>query len=90
MEKAKQRPVHEVTLAFNSAILKASIWKHQSGKEPPRFTVSFSRGYRPKDGTKWIFTDFFSRDELLGLSRIAEVSHGWIVSSDVSEGAKHE
>lgn len=74
------RPIHEVTLAFGGALLKASIWQHKHGDEPARFSVSFSRGIRPKGERNWVFHDYFRRDELLGLVRICEVSHAWVAS----------
>jgi hypothetical protein len=88
MEKEKLKTIHEVMLPFGDSLLKASIWQYQIG-EPLPFSVSFSRSYRGKDG-KWVVSEYFGRDDLLGLSRIAEVAHGWIVDKSTYRGIYDE
>jgi hypothetical protein len=88
MEKKKHtRPVHEITLPFGGALLKAAIWKHD-GKNGPRFSVSLSRVYREKEDGKWKSTGYFYKDDLLGVSRLSEVCNGWLVNQIAKGGAK--
>jgi len=86
MEKEKTRPIHQVTMPFSGAVLKAAIWRHQEGESHPRFTVTLSRGYRSEKDGKWVFTDFFNRDEILGLSRVLEMSHAFIIANEAEKG----
>jgi hypothetical protein len=81
MENEKQRPVHEIALPFGGAILKAAIWRHQNGEKRPRFSVSFSRGYVEKDTGKWSFSGFFDRDETIGLSKLSQLAHDYLIAN---------
>jgi len=94
MEKEKKqqpvRPVHQVRLPFGGSLLRASVWRHQNGKEAPRFNVTFTRTYLEKDGKTWAYTEFFRRDDLLGIARAAEVAHAWIVDKDGKEAKDDE
>lgn len=91
MENEKQRPIHEVTLPFAGAILKASIWRHvQEGGKRPRYSVSFTRGYREKETGKWTFNSFVDRDALLGVSALAQACHSWILANDGEGDADDE
>jgi hypothetical protein len=87
-KKETQKPVREIVQPFNGSILKAAIWRHQDDGKHPRFTVSVCRGYRAKEGDKWAFSGFFQRDETLGLARVLEAAHAWIVNETQQKDAK--
>ena len=85
-KEKKQRPVHQVRLPFGGCLIRASIWQHKNGDgKPPRFNVTFTRTYLEKDGENWAYSEFFRRDDLLGVARAAEVAHAWIVANDAKE-----
>lgn len=86
-KKTHTGPVHEITLPFGRALLKAAIWKHD-GKNGPRFSVSLSRVYREKEDGKWKSTGYFSKDDLLGVSRLSEVTNGWLINESAKRSAK--
>jgi hypothetical protein len=85
-QETKQRPVHKIKLPMNGSILWVAIWQHQNGEGRSGFSVSFSRSYRKKgDEKKYVATQFYHRDHLLGLARAIEVAHAWIVANDSKE-----
>ena len=67
----KQKPIHEVRLGT----IKAAVWKNET-ESGVRYNVTFSRIY--KDGDDWKSTDSFGRDDLLLLSKVADLAHTWI------------
>ena len=85
----KEKPVHEVELPFAGSLLKASIWREKSYDQYPRYSVSLTRLNRGIDG-KWTANANFGRDDLLGVSRLAEVAHGWIVTTTRRGGEGNE
>jgi hypothetical protein len=89
MEKeTKQRPVHKIKLPVGGSILWVAIWKHQNSDGRSGFSVSFSRSYRENGNEKkYVATQFYHRDHLLGLARAMEVAHAWIVTNDRKEAA---
>lgn len=70
VQHAKQRPVHEVKLAFNGGLLCAAVWRHQNDQGKPWHSVSLSRAHKSAANGEWSYGDSFSRDELLGLMRV--------------------
>ena len=89
-KEKKQRPVHQVRLPLGGSLLRASVWRHQKGEESPRFNVTFTRTYVEKDGKTWAYSEFFRRDDLLGIARAAELAHAWIVANDGQEAKDNE
>ena len=82
MEKPKQRPVHQIVVPFGGSLLRAAIWRHSDGEKRPRFSVSFSRAHRGKDAGKWVSAGFYNRDDCLGLARVAEIAHSWMLANN--------
>ena len=50
-----------------------AIWRNESDNSVVRFNTTFSRLY--KDGQDWKRTDSFGRDDLLLLSKVADLAH---------------
>jgi len=71
MKNTKQKPIHEVRLGH----IKAAVWRNET-EAGVRYNVTFSRIY--KDGDTWNSTDSFGRDDLLLLSKVADLAHSWI------------
>lgn len=69
----KNKPVHEVRIGM----VKAAIWKHEH-ENGARYTTNFSRFYKDKEGDEWKFTEYFGRDDLLLLAKLADQTHTWI------------
>ena len=67
----KNRPVHEVRIGANKAV----IWSNQTA-HGLMYNVTFARVYR-EDET-WKETTSFGRDDLLVLSKLADQAHTWI------------
>lgn len=67
----RKQPKHQIRITC----VKASIWENftESGI---RYNVSFTRLY--KDGDQWKYSDSFSRDDLLVLSKVADQAHTYI------------
>ena len=70
--QTKNKPVHEVRLGM----IKAAIWKNDTENGGVRYSVNLQRIY--KDGEEWKHTDYFGRDELLLLAKVADLAHTWI------------
>jgi hypothetical protein len=70
-ENGKQRPAHEIRLGR----IKATIWANQ-GDNGPWYNVTLSRNY--KDGDEWKSSGSFGRDELLTVSKVADLANSWI------------
>jgi hypothetical protein len=67
-EQQKSKPEAEVRIGG----VKAAIWKNETDKGP-RHSVTFERIY--KDGDTWGSSSSFSGDELLVLSKVADLAH---------------
>lgn len=67
------KPVHEIRLGR----IRASIWPHTSDAGM-RHSVTFTRLYKPADAEKWTSTDFFHRDDLLLVAKVADLANSWI------------
>lgn len=70
-EAPKQRPAHEIRLGR----IKATIWanQHEGGTW---YNVTISRSY--KDDDEWKSSASFGRDELLTVSKAADLANTWI------------
>ncbi len=68
-------PVHEVRIG----LIKAAIWANQMD-DGVRHNVTFERSY--KNGEEWKTTTSFGRDDLLTLSKVADLAHTWIIQPD--------
>ena len=69
--QTKNKPVHEVRIGT----IKAAVWKHEN--ENGRFySTNLQRSY--KDGNEWKHTDYFGRDDLLVVAKVADLVHTWI------------
>jgi hypothetical protein len=68
---AKAKPVHEIRLGK----VKAAVWANETEKGI-RHNVTFSRLYR--DGEEWRSSESFGRDDLLVLTKVADLAHSWI------------
>ena len=75
---ANQKPIDEVRIGR----VKATIWKNgtedapRSSRDAPAYVaynVTFSRLY--KDGDQWKSTQSFGRNDLLTLSKVADLAH---------------
>ena len=73
MPKPKERPTHEVRIGA----IKGAIWRNET-TGGVRYNVTFSRLYKDKEDAQWKSTDSFGRDDLLVLSKVADVAHTWI------------
>ena len=67
----KNKPVHEVRIGM----IKAAVWKNENDNGR-YYSTSFQKSY--KDGNEWKHTDYFSRDDLLVLAKVADLAHTWI------------
>jgi hypothetical protein len=52
----------------------AAIWKNQSGKGEPFFSVTFQRSYKD-DAGEYKNTDGFNASDLLILAKVADLAH---------------
>lgn len=68
---AHHKPVHELRIGS----IKAALWQNDL-PTGPRFTATFCRLYR--DQGQWRRTESFGRDDLLVLSKLADLAHSWI------------
>ncbi|MCC6232334.1 MAG: hypothetical protein IT580_06795 [Verrucomicrobiales bacterium] len=66
-----QKPAAEIRLGS----LKAAIWKNDT-EAGVRYNTSFCRFYR--DGEQWKTSDYFGREDLLLLAKVADQAHTWI------------
>jgi hypothetical protein len=67
-----RKPVHELRLGR----LKAAIWENPTDSGV-RHNVTFARLY--KDDVGWHSSDSFGVDDLLGLAKLADQTHTWLV-----------
>lgn len=80
VQPVKQRPVHEVKMAFNGGLLCAAVWRHQNDQGKAWHSVSLSRAHKNAANGEWSYGDSFSRDELLGLMRVIGTVYDDIVN----------
>ena len=71
--KTKKGPVHEVRLGR----IRAAIWENET-QNGTRHNVTISRLY--KDGDDWKDSTSFGRDDLLLVSKVADLAHSWILA----------
>jgi hypothetical protein len=65
-----QRPIADIRMGS----IKAAVWRFENDNAPPRYTATFSRSYRDRDGN-WHDTSSFDRDDVLVLTKIADRVH---------------
>jgi len=75
----KQRPVHEIKLSS----VRATIWLNPVDDGRVMHSVTFSRLFK-EEGT-WRDATSFGRNELLLVSRAAEMAFDWIVEQQVND-----
>ncbi len=73
--KQPTKPIHEVRLGP----IKAAVWKNET-ETGVRYNATFSRLYR--DGEQWKSTESFGRDDLLMVSKVADLTHSWICAQN--------
>ena len=70
------KPVHEIRLGH----IKASVWPHfkvqEGGSATVWFSVTVVRLFRKED--QWHEASTFGRDDLLLVSKVADLAHTWI------------
>jgi hypothetical protein len=69
--QTKNKPVHEVRIGT----IKAAVWKNENDNGR-YYSTSLQRSY--KDGNEWKNTDYFGRDDLLVVAKVADLVHTWI------------
>ena len=65
-------PVHTIRLG----LIKACVWENQT-KSGQRHNVTIVRLY--KNGDVWKESTHFGRDDLLVVSKVADMAHSWIM-----------
>lgn len=73
LETKTNRPAHEIRIGA----IRAAIWANQS-ENGLWHNVTFERTYR--DGEEFKSAASFGRDDLLILSKVADMAHSWIAS----------
>lgn len=73
------KPVHRIRLSRISA----SIFKNESQEGKAFYSTQFDRSYL--DGEEWKHTRSFSRDDLLLLAKVADMTHSWIYQQRAGE-----
>jgi hypothetical protein len=68
---SQDKPVHEMRLGR----VKAVIWRNETDLGV-RYNIKFARLY--KAGDQWQSTDSYGRDELVLLSKLADMAHTWV------------
>jgi hypothetical protein len=71
-ETPNRKPVHELRVGR----LNAAIWENPTENEV-RYNVTFARLYKADTG--WHSNDSFGVDDLLGLAKLADQTHSWIL-----------
>lgn len=66
------KPAHRINLKTVSA----AVFANTTGEDKTFYSVQFHRSYR--DGEQWKRTKSFGRDDLLLLSKAADMAHTWI------------
>ncbi len=80
---AQDKPIHELRLGK----VKAAIWRNETDAGV-RYGVTFSRIYKTDEG--WASSDSFGRDELLLVSKLADMAHTWIFQQNDRTEATQE
>lgn len=80
VDPAKHRPIHEVKVACNGALLCAAVFENQNDQGKVWHSVSLSRAHKNGANGKWSYGHSFSRDELLGLMRVIGTVYDNIVN----------
>lgn len=75
------KPIHRINLKSISA----AVFANTSGEGNTFYSVQFDRSYR--DGEEWKRTKSFGRDDLLLLSKAADMAHTWIHEQESSAPA---
>src|SRR5882672_2129578 len=83
VQPAKQRPIHEVKMAFNGGLLCAAVWRNQNEQGKSWHSISLSRAHKDGPNGDWKYGDSFSRDELLGLLRVIGTVYDDIVNGNI-------
>ena len=68
----KNKPTHEIKLGS----VKATIWANKTKENGIKHNVQFCRLYK-KDNT-WESSQSFSRQDLLLLAKLADLTHTWL------------
>lgn len=68
------KPVHRIRLSTISA----AVFKNTNADGKEFFNVQLDRSY--KDGDEWKHTKSFSRDDLLNVAKVCDLTHSWIHS----------
>lgn len=69
--------------------IRCTAWEN-AGPHGPRYNFNFSRLYKPEGGG-WKDSDYFGRDDLLTVARLAQEAHAWAVQVVTSgEGANEQ
>jgi|KBSSwiStaDraftv2_1062776.scaffolds.fasta_scaffold1453265_1 hypothetical protein len=79
----KNKPIHDIRLG----LVKAAIWKHDN-ENGPWYSVSINRSYKDKDGDEWKQTDFFNRDDLLLVAKVADLAHTFVCEKLQERGSQ--
>lgn len=67
----KSKPVHRIRLG----VIAASIFANKTD-DANYYNVQIDRSF--KDGEQWNHTKSFGRDDLLNVSKVADLAHSWI------------
>jgi hypothetical protein len=70
-QKPRNGPVHEIRIG----LIRGTVWANQ-GENGPWHTVTFSRSY--KQGDEWKQASTSTRDDLLVVSKVADLAHTWV------------
>jgi hypothetical protein len=76
--QTKNKPVHEVRIGT----IKAAVWKNETDNGR-YYSTSLQRSY--KDGNEWKHTDYFGRDDLLVVAKVADLAHTWICEQNQNQ-----
>jgi hypothetical protein len=82
--QTKNKPIHEVRLGT----IKAAVWKNDTDNGGVRYSANLQRIY--KDGEEWKHTEYFSRDDLLVVAKVADLTHSWICEQVQERGQQQE
>ncbi|MAJ09858.1 hypothetical protein [Ponticaulis sp.] len=63
---------------LRDGLITASIWQTTANDGSNRYSVTFSRSYLKEEA--WHTTHSFSREEILKVSRLADLAYSWIKS----------
>lgn len=77
-----RKPIHEIRLGR----IRASIWPPKNGGS---LQVTVSRLYK-RDDQKWASSDSFLRDDLLVVSKVADLANTWIFENAKKLGSDED